>query len=123
MSLAWLSPAVLWGLALVGAPIAIHLLARHQARTVPFPSLRFLGPTHLAALRRRRIEDVALLMCRLAIIALAVAALAGAAPASGFLVMALGVAEGLLLAALAASFAGAALAGSCAFAQIGRAHV
>ncbi len=36
--------------------------------------------------------------------ALAVAALAGAAPASGFLVMALGVAEGLLLAALAASF-------------------
>ena len=77
MSLAWLSPAVLWGLALVGAPIAIHLLARHQARTVPFPSLRFLGPTHLAALRRRRIEDVALLMCRLAIIALAVAALAG----------------------------------------------
>ena len=77
MSLAWLSPSVFWGLVLMAAPIAIHLLARHQARTVPFPSLRFLERTHLAALRRRRIEDVLLLICRIAIIALAVAALAG----------------------------------------------
>lgn len=77
MSVAWLSPAALWGAVLIGLPIVIHLLARHQARTQLFPSLRFLEPTQLAALRRRRVEDVALLLCRMAMIVLAAAALAG----------------------------------------------
>ena len=50
MSITWLTPAVLSGLLLVVLPIAIHLLTRQQARTRPFPSLRFLVPTQLAAL-------------------------------------------------------------------------
>ena len=77
MTVAWLAPAALFGLAMAALPIAIHLLARRQARTLPFPSLRFLRQTQLSALRRRRIEDVVLLACRVAIVALAAAALAG----------------------------------------------
>ena len=77
MSIAWTAPAALLGLALIALPIAIHLLVRQHARTLAFPSLRFLRETQLAAFRRRRIEDAALLACRAAIIALAAVALAG----------------------------------------------
>ena len=44
---------------------------------LPYPSLRFLRETALAAFRRRAIQDAALLVCRIAIIAAAVTALAG----------------------------------------------
>jgi hypothetical protein len=53
------------------------LLARHHARVLAYPSLRFLHETQLAALRRRSIQDAALLICRIAIIATAALALAG----------------------------------------------
>jgi hypothetical protein len=77
MSIFWTAPAALIGLALVALPIAVHLLARRNVRTLPYPSLRFLRQTQLAAFRRRAIEDAALLICRLAIVALAALALAG----------------------------------------------
>jgi len=77
MSVIWTAPLALIGLALVALPIAVHLLARHQVRTLHFPSLRFLRETQLASFRRRTIQDVALLACRVAIIATAAAALAG----------------------------------------------
>ncbi len=77
MSIAWIAPAALLGAALVALPVAVHLLVRQHARVQAFPSLRFLTQTQLAALRRRRVEDVALLLCRSAIIVTAVAALAG----------------------------------------------
>jgi hypothetical protein len=77
MSMFWTAPAAFVGLALVVLPIAIHLLARQQIRTLPYPSLRFLGQTQLAAFRRRSIEDAALLLCRVAIVAIAALALAG----------------------------------------------
>jgi len=77
MSIAWTAPAALLGLALIALPIAIHLLVRQHARTLAFPSLRFLRETQLAAFRRRRIEDATLLACRAAIVALAAVALAG----------------------------------------------
>jgi Aerotolerance regulator N-terminal len=77
MSVIWTSPLALAGLALIALPIAVHLLARHQVRTLQFPSLRFLRETQLAAFRRRSIQDPALLTCRVAIIAAAAAALAG----------------------------------------------
>ena len=77
MSIAWLAPAALLGTALVLLPIAVHLLVRQHARVQAFPSLRFLRETQLAALRRRRIEDAALLVCRAAIIVAAIGALAG----------------------------------------------
>ena len=77
MSMAWMAPAALLGLGLIALPVAIHLLVHQHARTLAFPSLRFLRETQLAAFRRRRIEDAALLACRAAIIALAAVALAG----------------------------------------------
>jgi hypothetical protein len=77
MSIAWMSPAALLGLLLIALPIAIHLLVRQHARTLAFPSLRFLRETQLAAFRQRRIEDAALLACRAAIFALAALAMAG----------------------------------------------
>ena len=77
MSVSWITPAALIGLLLVALPIVVHLLARHQARVLAYPSLRFLHETQLAALRRRSIQDAALLACRVAIIAIAALALSG----------------------------------------------
>ena len=89
MSITWLAPAALIGLGLIALPIAIHLLVRQQARTLAFPSLRFLRETQLASLRRRNIQDAALLACRVAIVAVAAIAAAGpvlqtAARAAGY---------------------------------------
>lgn len=77
MWVSWIAPAAFIGLALVVLPIAVHLLVRQHARVLAYPSLRFLHETQLAALRRRSIQDAALLICRIAIIATAAAALAG----------------------------------------------
>lgn len=77
MSILWLAPAALLGLALAAWPIAIHLLVRQQSRRVDYPSLRFLRQSQLAAFRRRAIQDAPLLICRIAIVGAAVAALAG----------------------------------------------
>lgn len=79
MSMYWLQPWAWLGLAAVALPILVHLLARHRVREMPFPSLRFLRPTALAALRRRVLSDVPLLLVRVAMIAAAVAALAAPA--------------------------------------------
>ena len=77
MSIVWLTPAALLGLALVALPIAIHLLVRQPGRRVDYPSLRFLRSSQLAAFRRRTIQDALLLICRVALVAAAVMALAG----------------------------------------------
>lgn len=77
MSIAWIAPAALIGIALIALPIAIHLLVRQHARTLAYPSLRFLRETQLAAFRRRTIQDAGLLTCRALIIAMAAMALAG----------------------------------------------
>jgi hypothetical protein len=73
----WLNPLAWLGLTAMAVPIAVHLLAHRRAERVPFPTLRFLRPTRLAAIRRRALEDVALLAVRSAIIVAAVAAFAG----------------------------------------------
>jgi hypothetical protein len=74
--IAWLLPAALAGLALLAVPILIHLLIRHRAKPLPFPSLRFVRASRTSAIRVHLPSDLALLLLRLAIIALAVAALA-----------------------------------------------
>ena len=58
-------------------PIAIHILAKRRAERVPFPTLRFIQPGRLAAVRRHVLEDFPLLAVRLLILAAAVVALAG----------------------------------------------
>lgn len=72
----FLNPWAWIGLAAVAVPILIHLLARQASAPLPFPTLRFLRATPLLDLRRRRLSDWLLLAVRVAIIALAVAALA-----------------------------------------------
>jgi hypothetical protein len=73
----WLNPAAWIAFAVAAAPVLIHLLVHRRAERFPFPTLRFIQPTRLAAIRRHVLEDIPLLAVRLAIIAAAVAALAG----------------------------------------------
>jgi hypothetical protein len=73
----WLNPLALFGIAAVAAPILIHILVQRRAERVPFPTLRFLQPTRLAAIRRHLLEDFPLLAVRIALLASAAAALAG----------------------------------------------
>ena len=73
----WLNPAALFALAAATAPVLIHLLVRRRAERFPFPTLRFLQPTRLASIRRHLIDDLPLLAVRIALLAAAVAALAG----------------------------------------------
>ena len=73
----WLNPFALLALASVALPILIHLMIQRRAERFPFPTLRFLQPTRLAAIRRHLIEDLPLLAVRMAVLAAAVAAVAG----------------------------------------------
>ena len=73
----WLNPIAWFALASVALPVLIHLLIQRRAERFPFPTLRFLQPTRLAAIRRHLIEDLPLLAVRIALLAAAVAALAG----------------------------------------------
>ena len=78
MSLDWLNPAALAGLALIAGPVVVHLLRRQRAARVTFPTLQFLVPTRAAAARLRRPSDLLLLALRVAIVA--AAAIAAAQP-------------------------------------------
>src|SRR3954469_10958689 len=73
----WLNPSALFALAAIAAPILIHVLIQRRAERLPFPTLRFLQPTRLAAIRRHLLEDLPLLAVRAALLAAAAAALAG----------------------------------------------
>src|SRR3954466_6405594 len=73
----WLNPSALFALAAMAAPILIHILIQRRAERLPFPTLRFLQPTRLAAIRRHVLEDLPLLTVRAATLAAAAAALAG----------------------------------------------
>lgn len=73
----WLNPLALFALASVALPLLIHLLIQRRADRFPFPTLRFLQPTPLAAIRRHLFEDLPLLAVRMAVLAAAAAALAG----------------------------------------------
>ena len=73
----WVNPLALFALAAVAAPILIHILIQRRAERIPFPTLRFLQPTRLAAIRRHLLEDLPLLAVRVALLAAAAAAFAG----------------------------------------------
>lgn len=75
--IAWQSVALLWALPVAALPILIHLLRRHRADRVPFPSLRFVRASPAAAVRIRRPSDLVLLLLRVAALAAAVFAAAG----------------------------------------------
>jgi hypothetical protein len=72
----WFAPWALVGLLAVGAPVLVHWLARHHAKRLRFPTIRFLVRTSPVSVRRYRLRDGRLLMVRMAIIAAAALALA-----------------------------------------------
>jgi hypothetical protein len=76
MNVLWLNPIVWLGVLTVAIPLLIHLLTKQQTRRTPFPTLRFLHATRLAALRRRAIENWPLLLVRALMLVAATAALA-----------------------------------------------
>ena len=74
--LGFVAPLVLGALAALGIPVLIHLIQREKKRVVVFPSLMFLRRIPYQSVRRRRIRHWALLVLRLAALALIVAAFA-----------------------------------------------
>lgn len=70
------NPMAWLGLVLLALPVAVHMLVRHRARIQRLPTLRFLRGDPPVAMRRSRPDEPRLLLLRMAIVALAVAALA-----------------------------------------------
>ena len=74
--MSFLAPLFLAGLAALAIPVLVHLIQRERKNVVQFPSLMFVRRIPYSSIRRRRIHNWALLMLRLAAIALIVAAFA-----------------------------------------------
>src|SRR5437763_9413796 len=74
--MAFLTPLFLLAGAAIAVPIFVHLIQRERKRVIQFPSLMFLRRIPYQSVRRRRIRHWALLMVRLAALALIVAAFA-----------------------------------------------
>lgn len=72
----WRNPWAWLGLVTVALPVIIHLFGRGHARVHRFPSLRFIAASRLLPTRRTRLNDLALLIVRASMFALAAAALA-----------------------------------------------
>ena len=72
----WQNPWAWLGLAAVALPVIIHLFGRGHARVHRFPSLRFIAASRLLPTRRTRLNDLALLLVRASMLAIAAAALA-----------------------------------------------
>ncbi len=70
------SPMLLWGLALAGAPLLIHLLNRRRYNETSWAAMRFLIEAVRKNSRRIRMEQLILLAVRMLILALLVLALA-----------------------------------------------
>ncbi|HET8650469.1 MAG TPA: BatA and WFA domain-containing protein [Gemmatimonadales bacterium] len=73
----FLHPWLLAGLAAAGVPLLLHLLARRQPPTVPFPAVRYLVDTTQEHRHRLRLQHWLLLVLRTLLIALLVLAAAG----------------------------------------------
>jgi len=76
MNLAFASPWLLWGAALVAVPIVIHLLNRRRYVVVDFAALRFLTAAWKQRRRRLRSENLLLLLLRCLLLLLAALAMA-----------------------------------------------
>ena len=70
MSLSFLAPAFLAGLALISIPILVHLTHREKKQPVLFPSLMFLRRVPFRTAKRQRIRHWVLFLMRVTAIAL-----------------------------------------------------
>lgn len=75
MELSFAAPALLWGLTAVSVPVIIHLLFRQRPRPAEFPALRFLRLGYRLQRTRVRLKHLLLLLLRMLVLALLVAAL------------------------------------------------
>ena len=71
------SPVMLLGLSAAAIPVVLHLLNRLRSPVVPFSTLRFLRNTAQKTARRRHLENILLLLLRMAVFALLAMAVAG----------------------------------------------
>src|SRR6185436_3224728 len=76
MGFAFGSAWMLWGAALVAAPLLIHLLNRRRFVVVPFAAMRFLQAAFARRRRRLRLESLLLLLLRCLLVLLAALAMA-----------------------------------------------
>ena len=72
----FLSPIFLYGLALVGIPVLIHLIRKRKIKVIQWAAMEFLLLSQKKQKKRLRIEELILLLLRIAIVALAVCAFA-----------------------------------------------
>lgn len=75
-----LSTTLLAGGAAVGVPVIIHLLNRRRYKIVTWAAMRFLLNAQRQNTRRMRVEQLLLLLCRMALVALIVVAMAAVMP-------------------------------------------
>ncbi len=72
----WSNPWAWAGLLTLAVPLLVHLIGRRRPAPLAFPTLRFVTESRLVPARRHRLNDIPLMLVRMAILLLAVAALA-----------------------------------------------
>ncbi len=73
----FLNPLWLWALTGAALPILVHLFARKRGKVLKFSTLQFLRLSQLRTGRRRRLEEILVLLLRVLALACLLAALAG----------------------------------------------
>jgi hypothetical protein len=73
----WQHPVAWIGLISLAVPLLVHLVGRRRPKLLRFPTLRFFELSRIVPARRHRLSDVPLMLVRMAILAAAVAAIAG----------------------------------------------
>lgn len=76
MNLGFGATGMLWGLALVGVPLAIHLLNRRRYVVREFAAMEFLRVAYRKQKRRMKVENLLLLILRCLVVVLAALAMA-----------------------------------------------
>jgi uncharacterized membrane protein len=71
-----INPAILWGFALVSIPLILHFLLRARPKKYLFPALRLIRARRTHNIRRLRLRHIWLLLLRMGVLALLVAAIA-----------------------------------------------
>jgi hypothetical protein len=71
-----INPAILWGFALVSIPVILHFLLKSRPKKYLFPALRLIRARRTHNIRRLRLRHLWLLLLRMGVLALLVAAIA-----------------------------------------------
>jgi hypothetical protein len=76
VTVSFLNPALLWGLAAAAIPLLVHLFFRRRPRPTPFPAIDFVLQARKETQRRLRLRKVLLFAARTALLAAAALAIA-----------------------------------------------